>query len=108
VRVAGRGFAVDVDRRAGRRGQPPVARDVVGMRVGLEDVLDRHAQVPREREVLLDVELRVDDGCDPGIFVADQIRRATEIVVDHLAEQHAPDSAGSGGGIASPGADRLA
>ena len=41
VLVVGLGDAVDVDRRAGRRGQPAVAGDVVGVVVGLEDVLDR-------------------------------------------------------------------
>ena len=45
VVVLGAGRAVDVDGRAGGRGQPPVARDVVGVVVGLEDVLD--ARRPR-------------------------------------------------------------
>ena len=41
VVVVGLGVAVDVDRRAGRGGQPAVAGDVVGVVVRLEDVLDR-------------------------------------------------------------------
>ena len=49
VVVLGRGVAVDVDRRAGRRDEPAVAGDVVGVVVGLEDVLDPHAEVARER-----------------------------------------------------------
>jgi hypothetical protein len=88
VVVGGRGVAVDVDRRAGRRGEPAVARDVVGVVVRLEDVVDPHAHVAREREVLLDVELRVDDRRDAHVLVADQIRRAAEVVVRDLAEDH--------------------
>ncbi len=89
VRVAGCRFAVDVDRRAGRRREPAVARHVIGVRVRLEHVLDAHAEVARERQVLLDVELGVDDRGDAGVLVADQVGRAAEVVVGHLAKQHA-------------------
>ena len=65
-----------------------MARDVVGVRVGLEHVLDPHAEVAGEREVLLDVELRVDDRGDAGVLVADQVGGAAEVVVGHLAEEH--------------------
>ena len=44
VLVVGRGVAVDVDRRPGRRRQAAVARDVVGVVVRLEDVVDVHAE----------------------------------------------------------------
>ena len=67
------GAGVDVDRRAGRRGEPAVAGDVIGVGVGLEDVLDPDAHVARELQVLVDLELRVDDGGDPGLLVADQV-----------------------------------
>ena len=88
VVVVGRGVAVDVDRRAGRGGEPAVARDVVGVVVGLEHVLDAHAQVAREAQVLVDLEARVDDGRDAGVLVADQVGRAAEVVVGDLAEDH--------------------
>ena len=39
----------------------PWPGDVVGVVVGLEDVLDPHAQIAGQREVLLDVELGIDD-----------------------------------------------
>ena len=64
VLVVGRGEAVDVDRRAGGERQPAVARDVVGVVVGLEDVLDAHAHVPCEVEVHVDLEARIDDRRD--------------------------------------------
>ena len=77
VVVLGRGVAVDVDRRAGRGREAAVAGDVVGVVVGLEDVLDLHAHVARELEVLVDLEARVDDGRDAGVLVADRGRRRT-------------------------------
>ena len=66
-------FAVHVDRGAGRVGEPPVAGDVVGVVVRLEDVLDRHAHVARQVQVLVDVELRVHDRRQAGVLVPDQI-----------------------------------
>ena len=66
-----------------------MARDVVGVVVGLEDVLDAHAHVARELEVVVDLEARVDHGGHAGVLVADEIRRAAEIVVGDLAEDHA-------------------
>ena len=50
---------MDVNRRAGRR-QAAEAGDVVGVVVGLQATLDAHAHVAREREVLRNVELRID------------------------------------------------
>ena len=64
VVVVGRGEPVDVDRRAGRGREPAVARDVVGVVVGLEDVSDRHAHVASQRQVLVDLELWIDDRRD--------------------------------------------
>ena len=49
VGVVGVGEAVDVDGGAGRGRQPAVAGDVVGVVVGLQDVLDVHAHVAGER-----------------------------------------------------------
>jgi hypothetical protein len=106
VRVVRGGRPVDVDRRAGRGGEPAVAGDVVGVRVGLEHVLDADAEVAREREVILDVELGVDDGGEAGILVADQVRGAAEVVMGHLAEQHVTDSGASGRPMATAGRAR--
>ena len=51
---------------AGRGDEPAVAGDMVGVVVGLENMLDLHAEVAGEVEVLLDVQARVDDGGDAG------------------------------------------
>ena len=80
--------AVDVDLRAGCCGQAAVSRDVVGMVVRLEHVLDVDAEVAGDPQVLLDVELRVDNGRDASVLVTDEIRRAAEVVVGDLAEDH--------------------
>ena len=89
VLVLGRGEPVDVDRRAGRVGQPAVAGDVVGVVVGLEDVLDSHTHVPCEVEVHVDLEARIDDRRDSGPVVTDEVGRTSEVVVGDLPEEHA-------------------
>ena len=76
-------------RRAGGGDEPAVAGDVVGVVVGLEHVLDAHAEVAREPQVLVDVEPRVDHRGDARVLVADQVARAAEVVVGELAEDHA-------------------
>ena len=89
VLVLGLRERVDVDQRAGRRREPAVARDVVGVVVGLEDVLDRDAEVAREPQVLADVQPRVDHGRDARFVVADEVGGAAEVLVRDLAEDHA-------------------
>ena len=48
VGVGGFGGLVDSDRGPGRRGKPAMARNVIGVVVGLEDVLDAHTHVAGE------------------------------------------------------------
>ena len=90
VRVLGLGEPVDVDRRSGGPGEAPVAGDVVGVVVGLEHVLDSNPVQAGKVEVWLDVPLRVDDRRDPLADVADQVRGAAEILVNHLPETASP------------------
>jgi hypothetical protein len=54
--------------------------------VGLEDVLDAHALVAGERQVLVDVELGVDHRGDPGVLISNEIRGAGQVVVGYLTE----------------------
>src|ERR671916_1453819 len=61
---------------------------MVGVVVGLQDVLDADAEVAGEPQVLVDVELGVHDGGDAGVLVADEVAGATEVVVSELAEDH--------------------
>ena len=89
VLVLGLGQLADVDRRPARPRQPAVPRDVVGVVVRLQHVLDPHPVQAGEVEVGVDVPLRVDHGGDAGPRVADQVGGATEVLVDDLAKEHA-------------------
>ncbi len=76
-----------VNRGAGRLDQPTVAGDVVGVVVGLEDVANREAVLLGQLEVVGDVPLRIDHR---RLSVRrHDIGGAAEIVVEHLAEEHA-------------------
>jgi hypothetical protein len=78
--------ARDVQGRACRLGEAPVAGDVVGVVVRLEHVHDPEVVLVGEVEVVLDLPLRVDDGRLPA--VGDHVGRAREVLVQHLAEEH--------------------
>ena len=88
VRVLGGGQLVDVDGGAGRPRQAAVAGDVVGVVVGLEDVLDPHPVQPRQPPVGVDVPLRVDHRRVARVAVGDEVGRAAEVLVDDLTEKH--------------------
>jgi hypothetical protein len=86
VVVLGPGLGAHVQRRAGRDGEPPPAREVVGVVVRLEDVPDPEVVLVRELEVTLDLPLRVDDRRLAAI--RDHVRGAAEVLVEELAEEH--------------------
>ncbi len=96
VRVGRAGDPVDVDRRAGGLGQPPVAGHVVGVGVRLQDVRDLHPGEAGQAQVLVHLEPRVDDRRHAGVLVADQVRGAAQVVVDELAEDHGRLPSGPG------------
>jgi glyoxylase-like metal-dependent hydrolase (beta-lactamase superfamily II) len=75
--------------RARRQGQAAVSGDVIGMVVGLEDVLDAHAHVARQVQIDVGLEARIDDRRDPRLDVAHEVGRTAEIIVGHLPKQHA-------------------
>ena len=72
-----------------------MAADVVGVVVGLEHVLDLHALVAREVQVVVDLEARVDHRGDAGVLVAHQVRGAAQVVVGDLPEDHGAQAYGS-------------
>ena len=69
--------------------EPAVPGDVIGVRMGLDRTEDPDVAAVGLLEVLLDRERRIDDDRDSRIFVADEVRRAPEIVRDELREDHA-------------------
>ena len=72
----------------GRPREAAVARDVVGVVVGLEHVLDPDAVQAAEPQVGLDRPLRVDHRGDARAGVADQVGGAAQVLVQDLAEEH--------------------
>ena len=86
VRILGPGELVDVDRRPGGPGQPTVPGDVVRVVVGLEHVLDPNAVKAAQPQVGIDVPLRIDHRGHAA--VANQVRAASEVLVDDLAKEH--------------------
>ena len=89
VRVLGLGGGVDRDRHAVLEREPAVPGEVVGVRVGLDDPDDLDVVLrrpPRARGS--SAYGRIDDRGDPGLLVADQVRRAAEVVVEELLEEH--------------------
>ena len=86
VLVLDAGVLGDVNRGTRRLAQPPAARHVVGVVVRLEDVGDLEAVVAGERKVVLDLPLGVDH--HRLAAVGDHVRRAAEILVQYLSEEH--------------------
>jgi len=68
-----------------------MSRDVVGMRVGLEDADELHLLPAGGIEVRGDLVPGIHDERDTGMLVSDQVRSAPEIIVDELPEEHLGD-----------------
>src|SRR5207244_5068561 len=86
VVVRGAGLRAHVERRAGRGGEAPASREVVGVVVRLKDVPDLEVVLVRELEVVVDLPLGVDDRRLAA--VGDHVRRTAKVFVQHLAEEH--------------------
>jgi hypothetical protein len=80
---------MDRDRPPVLQREASVPRDVIGVGVRLKDTLDAYALLLRDGQVLLDRERRIDDNRYACLSIADEIRRAPEILVHELPkEQH--------------------
>ena len=87
-RILGLGGRVDRDRGVVLQCEPPVAGDVVGVGVRLEDALDAHAAALGLLEVRLDRVGRIDHDRDTRMLVADEVGAATEPLVHELTKEH--------------------
>jgi hypothetical protein len=65
-----------------------VTRDVIGVRVCLEDADEPDLMAFRRRQQRLDVIRGVDDDRNAAVLVPDEIRGAAQVVVQELLEQH--------------------
>ena len=88
VRVLDLGGGVDRDRHAVLEREPAVPGEVIGVRVGLDDADDLDAVLRCRREHGRERVRGIDDRRDPGLLVTDQVRRAPEVVVQELLEEH--------------------
>jgi hypothetical protein len=97
VLVAGYRGRMNGDRGPMLEREAPVTRDVVGVGVRLERAHDSHALLLRRAQVLPDCVGGIDDDRLSRLRIADEIRRAPEVVVDELPEDHAFDRNTDGG-----------
>ena len=88
VRERRLGLAVDANRDPVLERETTVARDVIGVRVRLDNRHDPNLAAFRLRQHRLDVVLRIDDHRDAGVLVADEVRGTAQVVVEELLEQH--------------------
>ena len=79
--------------------EPAVPRDVVGVRMRLENRSQLEVASPALIHVLLDRVGRIDDDSDVGMLVTDEVRGTPEPVVDELLEQHDCDASNGYGYI---------
>ena len=83
------GRGMDVDARPGLGGEGLVARDVVGVQVGLDDVGDCEALLSAQSQVLVDpVPPGIDHHGLAGATTADQVRETAGLLVEHLLKDH--------------------
>jgi hypothetical protein len=71
--------------------EAPVARNVIGMRVRLEDGDKLDAASLALREIGLDRVRRIDDDGGSCLLVADEVGGTPQVVVDELLEEHERD-----------------
>ena len=88
VRVLGLGRRVHAHRDTVLEREAPVPGEVVGVRVRLDHAHDAHVAMLGLVDVLLDRKGRIDDDSLAGAWIADEIRRTPERVVDELREDH--------------------
>jgi hypothetical protein len=88
VRVLGAGSVMDADRDSVLEGETPVAREMIGVRVGLDRPHESNFAALRLLQVLLDRVGRIDDDGLTGALVADEVGGTAERIVDELREDH--------------------
>ena len=88
VQILGLRGPMDADREPVLERKPPVTGEMVGVRVRLQNAHEADITPLGLAEVLLDRERRVDDDGLARALVSDEVRRASESVVDELREDH--------------------
>ena len=91
VRVRGAGRRVDGHRDAVIEREAAVAGDVICVRVRLDRPHDAGVEALGLGEDRLDREVWIHDGDLPGDLAADEVRGASQVVVQDLGEEHGRD-----------------
>ena len=86
--VLGPGGVPEVDGGADAIAQLEVTGDEVGVEMRQEHVGDAKAALVSEREVLIDVTLRIHDGGDAGLLVAHEVGRMRQALQVELLKDH--------------------
>ena len=73
---------------AGRLGELPARREMVGVNVGVDDKMDAHARGLCGAHVRLDLADRIDDGPGRASTAAEQVRDANGLLVQELPNDH--------------------
>lgn len=81
-------FCPEIDHRADAISKLEMSCDEIGMEMRQEHVADRQSLFGGERQILIDVALRVDDRSRLRLIVADEIRRVRETIEIKLLENH--------------------
>ena len=92
VRVLRLGSRMNRDRHSVLEREAPVSRQVIRVRVRDERANQPHLVPLRGSKQVAEREERVDNHRDTCVLVADQVRRAAEIVVQELPEKHGFDA----------------
>jgi len=87
-RVFGVGGAAEIDRGAGAVTQLEVAGNEIGVEVGQKDMGDAQAVIRSERQVLIDVALRIDDRGQGTPLIANKVRCVRQAVQIELSQDH--------------------
>ena len=86
--IFGNRRASEANRRADAVSQLEMARDEIGMEVREEDVRDAKMVIRSERQVLIDVALRIDDGGQAARLVGNDVRGVSQAVQIELSQDH--------------------
>ena len=86
--IFGNRRASEANRRANAVSQFEMTRDEIGMEVREEDVRDAKTVIRSERQVLIDVTLRIDDRCQAARLVGNDVRGVSQAVQIELSQDH--------------------
>ena len=86
--VFGNRFPAEADDRAHAVAQLEVTGNEIRVEVRQKDVRDSKVVIRRERQILIDVALRIDDSRGTALLISNDVRGVCETVEIKLLEEH--------------------